>query len=240
MKTKKTSCYLTVMTSALLMLYGCKESPEETESVTDTEGNTYGTMLIGDQVWMTENLRTIAFRDGSWMLTDLHEDYEWASAGAACAIYPYYDIEGFTSESDVLNAYGLLYNWQAVTDSRGLCPVGWRVPTDEDWAKLVENLGGEDVAGGKLKSTRTEPTGHPRWSSPNTGATDNYGFSALPAGYRTSIGEFMWVGYGTYFWSSSQFDATFAVVRYIDYESASFEEYYKNKKSGYPVRCVKE
>ncbi len=231
-------CIGILMGIVLILLSGCKKSPIGTTTVKDVQGNEYGTMIIGDQTWMTDNLRTISFRDGSWMLTGLYEGYEWASAAAACCFYPEYEIDGLDTEAEVIDAYGLLYNWNAVHDSRGLCPTGWHVPTDEDWEKLVTFLGGADIAGGKLKSKRTDPDSHPRWESPNTDATDNFGFAALPAGLRSAIGEYLDVGYTTTFWSSTPFESNFVMVRKIYNDDTSLERYYKDKKSGFSVRCI--
>ena len=230
---------LILMGVALIWLTSCDKN-ENSETVEDINGNVYNTSVIGDQVWMVENLRTVSFRDGSLMLTQLYDDFEWASAGAACTIYPHSEIDGLDSEAEVSAAYGRLYNWIAVNDSRGLCPVGWRVPTEEDWDELIEYLGGEDVAGGKLKNTRTSPTDHPRWDSPNTGATDEKHFSALPAGYRTSLGQFDFLGSYGEWWSSTEYNTDLAITRYIsNYETGMYHSYGR-KRAGYSVRCIKE
>jgi uncharacterized protein (TIGR02145 family) len=227
-----------LMVAALISLTCC--SKDESEEVKDADGNTYHTVMIGDQVWMKENLKTISFRDGSWMLTQLYDDVEWASAGAACCIYPPAEIDGLDNEGEVLSAYGRLYNWYAVNDTRGLCPVGWRVPTYDDWNQLMTFLGGEDVAGGRLKSTRTAPVEHPRWDSPNTDASDSENFTALPAGYRTSLGAFDGVGSWAIFWTSDEYDASFATTWEISSYDAVLDYSYDRKRSGRSVRCIKE
>ncbi|MFH0974584.1 MAG: fibrobacter succinogenes major paralogous domain-containing protein [Spirochaetota bacterium] len=205
----------------------------------DVEGNKYGTCMIGNQLWMAENLRTISFRDGYWMLTGPFDSVEWASAGAATCVYPY-DAIGLDSAAAVIEAYGRLYNWYSVNDSRGLCPEGWRVPTEEDWLELIDYLGGEEVAGGKLKSYRTAPiSNHPRWESPNTGVTGDYRFNALPGGYRTGLtGFFDEVGYYASFWSSTEFETTFAGTMSLDYSSTFADYGYSHKRAGYSVRCI--
>lgn len=225
---------------ALMLLTGCDKDSDDSDTIKDADGNVYGTSKIGDQVWMTENLRTISFRDGTWMLTGLYDDYEWASAGAACTVYPFALIDGLNSESAVIDAYGLLYNFYAVSDSRGLCPTGWRVPTDDDWEELVTFLGGEDIAGGKLKSKRTDPDSQPRWESPNTDATDNYGFSALPSGYRTSLGYEDEIGLYATWWSSTVYNTDLAYTRYVSYSDAGMYVSYGRRRGGYAVRCIKE
>ncbi len=235
-------CLVTLLGIVLIFFNSCNRSPHEspigTTTVKDVDGNKYGVMKIGNQTWMTSNLRTGSYRDGSWLLSGLYEGYEWASAGGAWCNYPDYEIDGLDSDEDVIDAYGMLYNWNAVNNSKGICPTGWHIPTDVDWQELVTFLGGEDIAGGKLKDITTEPSSHPRWNSPNTGATDNFGFGALPAGLRSAIGEFLDVGYSTTFWSSTPFESDFVMVWKIYYDGATMERYYKDKSSGFSVRCV--
>jgi len=122
-------------------------------------------------------------------------------------------------------------------------PRNWRTrddPFDEDWDELVTYLGGEDAAGGKLKSKRTDPVSHPRWDSPNSGATDGYYFSALPGGFRSFLGWYDEVGYSATWWSSTEFDASFAVTRSIYNEDESIERAYRHKRSGFSVRCIQD
>jgi len=209
-----------------------------TTDLEDIEGNKYGVSMIGNQIWMTENLRTVTFRNGAWMLTGPYDSLEWAAGlGAASCIYPHASV-GLSSAGEVITAYGRLYNWNAVNDSRGLCPEGWHVPTRADWEELIAHLGGESVAGGKLKSTRTDPiTGHPRWDSPNTGASD-YAFHGLPGGLRSGIGEFLEIGQTASFWSSTE-SGSFAGALQIFYDSESAIYYpVKMKASGFSVRCI--
>jgi uncharacterized protein (TIGR02145 family) len=230
--------YLTLIGAALLFLTACNKD-EEPDTVVDASGNVYQTMIINNKVWMKSNLRTTEYSNGTGILMLLHDDVEWASAGPACTIYQS-DIAGLDTDDGMVNTYGILYNWYSVTASTGLCPTGWRVATESDWDELITSLGGETVAGGKLKSQRTDPDEHPRWDSPNIGATNEIGFNILPSGYRSSIGDFTDVGYSTYYWCPSEYDASFGVCYYVSTEDATMEKYYKRKRSGYPVRCVKE
>jgi len=224
----------------LMILYGCKKDSEASDIVKDVEGASYGIIKIGNQVWMTQNLRVGSYRDGSGILSHLYANYEWASAGPACAVYPNDLIDGLGSESEVAKAYGLLYNWAAVTDSRGLCPVGYHVPTKADWEELIDYLGGENVAGGKLKSNKTEPVEHPRWDDPNTGATDAYYFHALPGGFRSFMGWYDYVGYLAEWWSSTELDANFAGIVGIYSDEASANFTYRDKNCGLSVRCIQD
>ena len=229
---------LTLAGAALMFLNTCSKD-DEPETVTDASGNVYDTFVVNGKVWMKSNLRTTEYSDGSGILILLYDDVEWASAGPACTIYQS-DIAGLDSDGSMVSTYGMLYNWYAVTASPGLCPTGWRVATEDDWDELIDQLGGELVAGGKLKSKRTDPAEHPRWDSPNTGATNEKGFNGLPSGYRSSIGEFYGLGFSTYFWCPSEYDPSFGVCYFLTSEDATMEKYYKRKRSGYTVRCVKE
>ena len=208
--------------------------------VTDIDGNQYNSVIIGTQEWQKENLNVSKYADGTVIpqVTDLNT---WLNmlTGAWC----YYN-------NDPANGpiYGKLYNWYAVMGiydtaslnnpllRKKIAPAGWEVPTDEKWTTLTDYLGGETVAGGKMKESGTL-----HWASPNTGATDISGFTALPGGKRqppvfinfdgmTAIG---------YWWSVSDFDTTTAWCRNIDYINISISRYSDTKKSGFSVRCIK-
>ncbi|MFO7924731.1 MAG: FISUMP domain-containing protein [Bacteroidales bacterium] len=206
-------------------------------TVEDIEGNVYDVVKIGTQVWMAENLRTTKYNDGTDIPTG-HSDTEWSElTTGAYAIYPHASIDGLNSDAEVLEAYGAFYNWYAV-ETGNLCPTGWRLPTDTEWSNLTDYAGGESIAGGKLKSTRTDPDAHPRWESPNTGATDEYDFSALPGGSRYGGGTYNDVGSNGRWWSSTESDDVNArgwEMSY-DYEYVLHGDYHK--WSGFAVRCI--
>jgi len=149
------------------------------------------TIVIGTQQWMRENLDVLTYRNGD-TIPQVTDPAAWGAltTGAWC----YYD-------NDPANGaiYGKLYNWYAVNDPRGLAPQGWHIPTDEEWTTLSTKLGGEDVAGGKMKSTGTT-----LWSNPNTGATNSSGFAGLPGGFRFMSGPFTNVGDGGIWWSATE------------------------------------
>jgi len=131
--------------------------------------------------------------------------------------------------------YGKLYNWYAVNDPRGLAPVGWNVPTGAEFTTLITALGGESVAGGKMKVTGTTT-----WQSPNTAATNTSGWAGLPGGYRNNSGEFINIGnYGDW-WSSTAFGSTDAFSRYLYYNYASANRSNFLKTFGLSVRCVRD
>lgn len=146
-------------------------------SMSDVEGNTYATIVIGTQEWMAENLRTALYANGDTIPDEpTPNDGGWSlletGAWGHFENNPQYD-----------NPYGKLYNRYTIFDPRNVCPAGWHVPTDGEWIVLIDYLGGETVAGGKMKASTV-------WQPPNTGATNESGFSALPGGYVSGVGGF--------------------------------------------------
>jgi uncharacterized protein (TIGR02145 family) len=198
-------------------------------SITDIDGNIYGTKTIGNQVWMQENLKTSKYRNGDLIGTTTPDTLDISTESM-----PEYQWTYDGKESNVA-LYGRLYTWYTVTDSRGVCPTGWHVPTDEEWITLTTYLGGEAVAGGKLKETGTN-----HWISPNTGATNETGFTALPGGYRQYYGTFYAIGYGGIWWSVTDSTATEALYRYVDYNTSNTFRLDYPKHCGLSVRCLKD
>jgi uncharacterized protein (TIGR02145 family) len=197
-------------------------------SVTDIDGNTYATIQIGTQVWMAENLRTTRYRNGD-PIPNVTDKEKWGglSSGAWC----HYDND---PKHEV--PYGKLYNWFTVSDPRKVCPVGWHVPTDAEWEVLSDYLGGESVAGGKMKSAGTQ-----HWSAHNTGAANESGFSGLPGGYRSlSSGYFYGLGGRGGWWSASESGAEYAWYRSLNNYSAAINRNGNDKRSGFSVRCLRD
>jgi uncharacterized protein (TIGR02145 family) len=129
-----------------------------------------------------------------------------------------------------------LYNWFAVSDSRNIAPTGWHVATDADWLELSSFLGNENVAGGKLKETTTK-----HWNSPNTGASNESGFTALPTGRREyTDGSFINLGYDGFWWTSSAYNPDYSWYRYLHYNVAEIFRANFHKQYGFSVRCVKD
>jgi len=160
----------------------CNEDDEVVPAVTDIDGNVYHIVTIGTQVWMVENLKTTKFRDGS-SIPNVTDAEEWVGHGELhSGAYCNYDNTAANS-----NTYGSLYNWYAVVDERNICPTGWHIPSEAEWATLIAYLGGQDVAGGKMKEAGTA-----HWSTPNTGASNSSGFTALPGGSRQIISGTRW------------------------------------------------
>lgn len=197
-------------------------------AVADIEGNVYSTVNIGSRLWMQQNLRTRLYRNGERIPTDLPSS-EWMSLTTGA----YAECQNSSANAPT---YGRLYNWYATADPRGLCPVGWRMPTDSEMTQLTDLLGGTQLAGGNMKSTTL-------WAAPNSGATNSSGFSALPAGQRTIAGAYpaLTFGYNNYIWTSRALQGSnFATLRVLTYSQPSILRTDYLKTSGLSVRCVKE
>jgi uncharacterized protein (TIGR02145 family) len=202
------------------------------------DGNHYNTVKIGNQIWMAENLKYLPSVVGP---------------GTGSQTTPYYYVYGYdgTNITDAkatanYTTYGVLYNWSAAMNGaassttnpsgiQGVCPTGWHLPSDAEWTELTDYLGGTSVAGGKLKETGTT-----HWTSPNTGATNETGFTALPGGYRSVDGSFYDIGYYGYWWSATESNATLAWYRFMYYISSTVIRYSNNKELGFSVRCVRD
>ena len=216
-------------------------------TASDYDGNEYYTMMIGEQLWMAENLRTTSYNNGAGINGDL-DSMAWESTGTgAYAVYPHTMVDGINSDAEMLEAYGALYNWYAVATGN-LCPAGWRVASDSDWMELEVFLGmGEEEAtwpgwrgdyeAWKLKSTRTVPDPHPRWDTGNSPATNESGFSALPGGERSHSGSFQSLGYWANWWTATEV-FEYAWARTIEGGYGDIQRSQISKNTGYSVRCV--
>lgn len=200
----------------------------ETGTMTDIDGNVYQTVKIGNQWWMAENLKVTHYRNGE-AIPHVLSQYEWR--GLDTGAYCYFD-----NDTDNISTYGLLYNWFAVDDSRNLAPPGWHVPTVADMAELMDYLGGEAVAGGKLKEAGTA-----HWNYPNTGADNSSGFTALPGGMRAGDGYYDLRG-GAYFWTSEEniFNNRLGFYNHLDLRNATLGSGSFPKYNGFSIRLVKD
>jgi uncharacterized protein (TIGR02145 family) len=196
-------------------------------SIADIEGNNYKTVQIGSQLWMAENLKTTKFRDGS-SISLISNNLDWGSMTTPS--YCWYNNDTIANKV----TYGALYNWYAVVSPNMLCPSGWKVPSDVDWTTLMDFLGGSDFAGDKLKEVGTL-----HWSSPNNGATNATGFTAIPSGGRGNDGVFWNLGLYSLFWSATSFSSTNAWYRSIENQYSIVFRYDYSKKGGFAVRCLK-
>jgi uncharacterized protein (TIGR02145 family) len=200
-------------------------------SMTDQEGNVYKTIVIGTQEWMAENLNTSIYRNGDAIPTNL-DNVAWGNTNSGAWAY-------YNNDSSFACPYGKLYNWYACVDARQLCPIGWHVPTDAEWTVLTDYLGGEVVAGGKMKTTGTIEAATGLWYSPNAEATNSTGFSATPGGFRYSYGEYDYIGSNGLWWSSSEDGTANAWIRYLLYGNGYANRGNGNRHYGYSVRCLR-
>lgn len=204
------------------------------QTVKDVDGNIYKTVNIGTQVWMTENLKTTKYNDGT-PIQLVADEKTWAALTSPA--YCWYKNDAKTYKY----TYGALYNWYTVKTNK-LCPKGWHVPTDAEWTILTTYLGGESVAGGKLKERGTS-----HWESPNTGATNESGFTALSSGYRKYDGAFDISGSNAdkfssnaCWWSSTDHYPFNAYYRRIYDSLITVYSSLSAKQFGYSVRCLRD
>jgi uncharacterized protein (TIGR02145 family) len=219
-------------TNSLGTGYGNQVEYTQREPVLDNDGNPYSVDTIGTQVWLGENLMTSTFNDGV-AIPYVSEGNQWASISTPA--FCWYN----NSESTFKSTYGGLYNWYAVNSGK-LCPTGWHVPSVEEFTILLSYLGGDQLAGGKLKETGTN-----HWFTPNLGATNGSGFTALPGGGRYNVyslgGAFSDLGYFGYWWSSSESaTATNAFSYDMGYNVSNVNKSEYRKTDGGAVRCLKD
>ena len=255
---------LTLVNAELLKLKP-PVKPVVVTSPTPTPSGPYKTVTIGSQVWMAKNLEVSTFRNGD-VIPQATSNAEWEAAGKnKQPAWCYYDND---SKNDV--KYGKLYNWYAVNDPRGLAPVGYHVPTDAEWTQLSDYLGGEGVAGKKMKST----SGWENWTEDlvcancrnwnaeyrkktachvckdtrvhgtkaySGNGTNSSGFSGLPGGFRNDDGTFYLQGYNGYWWSASETLTDSAYFRLLYHSYDDLgRNIYYDKERGFSVRCLRD
>ncbi len=192
------------------------------------DGQQYGKVRIGEQVWMTENLKAKVFRNGDSIL-EARTVTEWLNA--ANAGLPAWSYFGNLSSNG--DKFGCLYNWFAVNDSRGLAPNGWHIPDDSEWWELTEHLGGNNVAAVKMKSSDG-------WLLEGNGDNSS-GFNAKPGSFRAYDGNFYGgLGALAFWWSASAYSENQAWQRFVDYSSPVVDRNVNYKSSGFAVRCVED
>jgi len=194
-------------------------------TVNDNDGNSYGIIRIGTQLWMQGNLETTKLNDGTAIaLTEGTSEWSSLTTSGYC---------WYGNNISYKNTYGALYNWYAVNTGK-LCPSGWHVASDNDGLSLKNYLMGELIAGGKHKETGTT-----HWVSPNTGATDEFDFTALPGGWRTDVGSFQNIRNYGYWWTSTLITPN-AWYRHIQNDSEKLFRATNGQKFGMSVRCIKD
>ncbi len=221
---KKTIISLTISLLLILILLSCSSDNDSSNA----NNNNYQTISIGNQIWMSKNLDVSKYRNGD-IIPQVTDPAQWAdlTTGAWC----YY--ANFTGNGVI---YGRLYNWYAVNDPRGLSPNGYHIPTKAEFETLHSFLGGSLNAGGKMKETGTT-----NWLSPNTGATNSTGFTAIPGGYCDGNGEFSNFSIASYIWTATENinnnQVWYCAIFYNNNFSSLPSGY---KKLGMSVRCIKD
>ena len=206
---------------------------DSTGKTYDIEGNEYNFKKIGNQIWMTENLKTSKYSNGDDIGTtnpfnlnislESNLSYQWVYGGDSANLIP----------------YGRLYTWYAVNDQRNVCPIGWHVPSDNEMTVLEDFLGGYYDAGGKLKEA-----GNNHWLDPNTGATNSSGFTAVPGGYRShsggnTISGTQTIGRYAFYWTVTSNDSQYAISRRFMFDDMASNVHITEKYDGVSVRCLK-
>ena len=219
-------------TNSLGTSYGDELEFTQMEPVLDNDGNAYSVVSVGTQVWMGENLKTTTFNDGT-PIPKVATGSEWAVISTPA--YCWYN----NSEPTYKQTYGALYNWHAVNTGK-LCPAGWHVPAAEEYMTMVIFLGGDQIAGGRLKEAGTS-----HWAAPNLGATNGSGFTALPGGGRYNIysqgGSFSDLGYYGFFWSSTATTGTSSAFSFdMAYNLNKVVKSEYSLTDGGSVRCLKD
>jgi len=268
----------------LLAIFSLSAQPAST--VKDIDGNEYPTVVIGEQEWMAENLKTTRFNDGT-SIPLVTDELKWNRTFSPA--YTWYNND----KDQYKDAYGALYNWYAVNTEK-LCPQGWHVPTEAEWSILTDYLGGKTIAGGKMKiitkerkkteqataykaededdilkeldqktgkavekEKSTQETNQDRksgpaipgnqsltgWDSPNTGATNESGFSALPGGERLYYEEnisFTNMGAHGFWWTATESSPGVAWVRLVYFNNSHISRLDRSKRDGFNVRCLRD
>ena len=214
------------------------------QTVTDYDGNVYNTVQIGNQCWMQQNMKATHYHDGT-AISNITDNNEWGALGnnniddAYCA---------YNNDNNNIDIYGAIYTWAAAmgdnavssssnpSNVQGVCPDGWHIPSDLEYTQLTDFLGGDTIAGSKMKDFDL-------WATTDS-LNNSSGFSLLPSGYRngegTSLGVFYSLTYNAYLWSSTESNGSTAYVRKLHHNDSIVERLYLYKSHGFSVRCVKD
>jgi len=207
-------------------------------TVIDFDGNVYETVLIGNQCWMVENLRVTHYRNGE-AVPNVTDGSVWDTLSSAAYC-------NYNNGQDGVLVHGRLYNGFAVNDSRGIAPEGWHIPTDGEWRRLEMHLGMslEESAGFGFRGTneggKLKEAGVEHWRSPNTGATNESGFFALPSGCRGTQGSYLYAGMHGAYWSSTPISVSNAYYRELNYADSRIKRSHIHMTIGFSVRCVRD
>jgi len=234
------------------------------DGAVDIDGNEYLSVYIGAQEWFAENLRVTRYNNGDDIITGL-SNADWSNTVdgeiGAYTIYPHDNIDGIDSDAEMIQLYGKLYNWFAAIDERGICPEGWRVPSDEDWLQLTDYLVNqyteinEDNIGLYLRSCRQvnsphgedcETSEHPRWDADlnnNVAGVDQFNFSIFPSGARLKVGPYQGLGGAGYYWTTTHYFGPplhLGTSRAFFLNSENISASAHNKEAGFGIRCVRD
>jgi len=228
---------LLLIAVSILLLTACNKEKIE---ITDIDGNEYHGVTIGSQIWMTENLRTTRYADGS-AIPNVEDNTAWSELEVDDKAYCWYD-----NSSSEMEVYGGLYTWAAAVNGgsgsssnpsgiQGVCPDGWHLPSEEEWKELVFHLDGYSEAGYFLKEE-----GNLHWGGGNWGASNLSGFTALPGGRRDLDGTFDALTFGAYFWTSTEITESSAYRSALGTGSGDVNIGGAQMNTGRSVRCVKD
>lgn len=224
---KKNSIYLILQVALALFSTGCRKPDKPVSPLTDIEGNIYKTVKIGTQTWMAENLKTSRFNNGTYIpLISDADAWDNLTTPGFC----WYNNDSVSFK----DLYGALYNGYTI-NTWNICPAGWHVPEKQEWLILRDFLGDSLSGGGKLKEAGTF-----HWLSPNTGADNSSGFTALGSGIRYFEGIFSSILSFTSFWSASGLSNDDSWYIGLYFNDSAFKTDHINKKYGFSVRCLKD
>lgn len=246
MKNKKHFLRLPLLFMGVFLLFAssCEKDDDGNNNASNTftdprDGKVYKTVTIGNQVWMTENLKYLPSVVGP------------ATGSLTTPYYYVYGYDGTSVDEGKAAAnyatYGVLYNWPAAmagsasssanpSGVQGISPAGWHLPSDAEWTELMNYLGGESISGGKLKEAGTT-----HWNSPNKDATNETGFTALSGGLCDCFyGSFSNIGDYSNWWSATDVDIINVWKWNLSYDSSGIDRYDMSKDCGFYVRCVKD
>ena len=200
--------------------------------VKDVSGNIYHIVEIGQQQWMLENLKVSKFSNGDTIeKISNHKDWSKLKSSGWC---------NYNNSSENDGIYGKLYNWYTISDPRNVCPIGWHVPKDTEWKILSDFIGGESVAGSKLKTTGNVSDGTGLWQSPNKSTSNETNFSALPGGLRDQYGVYLDVNKDGNWWSSTELSSNIALAFNLFYGHNILFKNKNSKQNGFSIRCIKD
>ena len=221
--------FFVALTLSLSKIYA-QNSPCNGLTSINYNGYNYDLVEIGNQCWFKENLRTAAYNNGD-PISNITDNIEWSNTTTPARCF-YNNLPSYQ------NSHGNLYNWYVIADPRNVCPIGWHVPSDAEWSTLVNNLGGPNVAGGKMKAIGTIQSGTGLWSYPNTDANNSSGFSGLPGGFRQI--EYNYSESVGAFWTSSvsEMDVIGSTTYNMFYDSGIIERSYSFRAVGMSIRCI--